>query len=90
VGEVESVCEEHAAVRQAVAVGEPDRRLGERVAVFVVLAPGGSFDLDECRRWFAERGVARFKTPERVVVLDELPLLPAGKPDRQALAKRLA
>ena len=26
-----------------------------------------------------------FKTPERVVQLDELPLLAAGKPDRAAL-----
>jgi non-ribosomal peptide synthetase component E (peptide arylation enzyme) len=70
-------------VRQAVAVGEPDDRLGERVAAFVVTS--APFDLDECRAWFADQGVARFKTPERVIVLDELPLLPAGKPDRTAL-----
>jgi acyl-CoA synthetase (AMP-forming)/AMP-acid ligase II len=31
--------------------------------------------------------VARFKTPERVVVLDRLPLLPTGKPDRAALRR---
>jgi non-ribosomal peptide synthetase component E (peptide arylation enzyme) len=32
--------------------------------------------------------VARFKTPERVVALDELPLLSAGKADRGALRAR--
>ena len=37
-----------------------------------------------------ERGVARFKTPERVVALDALPLLAAGKPDRAALRERAA
>jgi len=85
--EVESVLEAHPDVRQAVAVGYPDERLGERVCAVVVAAPG--FDLDECRRWFDARGVTRFKWPERVEVLDELPLLPAGKPDRQALRQRL-
>jgi cyclohexanecarboxylate-CoA ligase len=81
--EVEAVLERHPAVRQAVAVGEPDERLGERVAAFVVTS--APFDLEACRAWFADQGVARFKTPERVIVVDELPLLPAGKPARAAL-----
>ena len=88
--EVESTLEAHPAVRQAAAVGEPDERLGERVCAFVVLKPGARFDLDECRRWFAERGVTRFKTPERVVELAELPLMPSGKPDRSALHHQAA
>ena len=88
--EVEAVCEAHPAVRQAVAVGYPDERLGERVAVFVVLAPGADrFDVEECRRWFDQRGIARFKTPERVEVVDSMPLLAAGKPDRAALKRHL-
>jgi cyclohexanecarboxylate-CoA ligase len=87
VAEVEAVLEAHPAVRQAVVVGEPDERLGERVAAFVVTS--GPFDLIACRAWFAERGLARFKTPERVVVVDALPTLAAGKPDRAALADRL-
>lgn len=86
--EVEAVLEAHPDVRQAVAVGYPDDRLGERVCAFVV-APA-SFDLDACRAWFESRGVARFKTPERVEVLDALPLLAAGKPDRAALRDRAA
>lgn len=86
--EIEGILESHPAVRQAVVVGEPDARLGERVCAFVVAS--APFGLDECGRWFAERGVARFKTPERVVLLDELPLLAAGKPDRAALRARVA
>ena len=76
----------HPDVRQAVVVGCPDRRLGERVAAFVV----GSerIDVDECRRWFAAQGVARFKTPEVVVHLDEIPLLGVGKPNRPVLKER--
>ena len=85
--EVEGILEAHPAVRQAAVVGEPDARLGERVCAFVVAS--APFDLATCRAWFEQRGVAVFKTPERVVQLDELPLLAAGKADRAAL-QRLA
>jgi len=84
--EVEGILEAHPAVRQAVVVGRPDERLGEQVCAFVVTS--ATFDLDECGRWFLERGVARYKTPEAIVVVDELPLLAAGKPDRAALEAR--
>jgi long-subunit acyl-CoA synthetase (AMP-forming) len=85
--EVEQVLEAHPAVRHAVAVGEPDELMGERVVAFVESTP--DFDLDACRAWFGERGVAKFKTPERIVVVDALPLLPTGKPDRAALRARV-
>jgi cyclohexanecarboxylate-CoA ligase len=85
IAEVEGVLEAHPAVQQAVVVGEPDELMGERVHAYVV-APSG-FDLDACRAWFTERGVAKFKTPERVTVVDAIPLLPTGKPDRSALPR---
>jgi acyl-CoA synthetase (AMP-forming)/AMP-acid ligase II len=83
VAEVEGILEAHPDVRQAAVIGEPDARLGERVCAFVVAS--APFDLAACRAWFEEQGVAVFKTPERVVQLDELPLMAAGKPDRAAL-----
>ena len=82
--EVERELEAHPAITQAVVVGYPDERLGQRVAACVIAR--GPFDVDECRDWFAARGVARFKTPERVVMVDALPLLSLGKPDRKAVA----
>ena len=85
--EVEQHLEAHPAVLQAAAVAEPDDRLGERVAAFVV-APGG-FDLAACREWFAQRGAARFITPERIELLEEFPVLASGKVDRMKLAARL-
>jgi len=86
--EVEAVLEAHPDVQHAVAVGEPDVLMGERVCAFVV-APR-AFDLAACRAWFESKGMAKFKTPERVVVVDALPLLPTGKPDRAALRARHA
>ena len=81
--EVEQHLEAHPAVSHAAVVGEPDHRLGERVAAFVV-APEG-FDLDTCREWFRRRGATRFITPERIIVVDELPVLASGKVDRASL-----
>jgi non-ribosomal peptide synthetase component E (peptide arylation enzyme) len=71
-----------------VAVGEADPLMGERVVAFVE-GPAG-FDVETCRAWFVERGVARFKIPERVIVVDALPLLPTGKPDLSVLRARLS
>ncbi len=86
--EVESVLEQHPHVKLAAVVGAPDPVLGERVAAFLVLS--GPFDLAECRRWFDAVGVARYKTPEVLVVLESLPMLGSGKPDRVLLSERIA
>jgi cyclohexanecarboxylate-CoA ligase len=86
--DVEGVLEAHPLVRQAVAVSYPDDLMGERVAAFVVA--DGPFDLEVCRAWFAQRGVAKFKTPERVFQLGRLPLLGTGKPDRATLGQLAA
>jgi cyclohexanecarboxylate-CoA ligase len=86
--EVEAVLEAHPDITQAVAVGYPDERLGQRVCAYVVAdAP---FDLGACRRWMEERGVTRFKWPERVEQVAVLPLLAAGKVDRAALERQAA
>jgi len=87
VTEVEHTLERHPDVRHAVVLGEPDELMGERV-VAIVEAPA-TFDLDACRAWFAQQGIAKFKTPERVVVVERVPFLPTGKPDREALKARL-
>jgi cyclohexanecarboxylate-CoA ligase len=85
--EVEHELEAHPDVRQAVVVGYPDQLMGERVAAFVV--GERTFDVSAARAWFDTRGIARFKVPERVTVVDALPTLPTGKPDRDALRAQL-
>ena len=84
--EVERVLEQHPGIRQAVVVGRPDDRFGERVVAFVVA--DREVDVTACRRWFADQGVARFKTPEYVVHVDEVPVLGVGKPDRPELRRQ--
>ena len=84
--EVEAALEAHPRCVTPSAVGYPDPLMGERVAAFVESSE--PFDLEECRRWFSSRGMAVFKTPEKVERLDQLPLLGSGKADRAALRRR--
>lgn len=85
--EVEMHLEAHQSVEQAAVVGMHDDRLGQRVAAFVVASDG--FDLETCRSWFANRGLAPFLTPEHLEVIAKLPLLASGKLDRTGLRSRL-
>ncbi len=87
--EVERALEAHPAVQQAVVVGYPDDRLGERVGACVVAVAREPFGLEECRSWCARLGMARFKAPDRVRRLSSFPTLSLGKPDRGALAALL-
>ncbi len=71
---------EHPAVVAAEVLGVPDEEWGNRVVAVVV----GTLSLDDARDWVAEKH-PRPWAPRELLVVDEIPLLPNGKPDRQAL-----
>ncbi|MEV0622110.1 AMP-binding protein [Nonomuraea sp. NPDC050404] len=84
--ELEAMAAEHPAVAAAAAVAMPHPAYGEAVCLYLALLPGaGGVDLLELRRYLQQRGIARFKLPERVEVLDELPSIGIGKVDRRSL-----
>jgi non-ribosomal peptide synthetase component E (peptide arylation enzyme) len=70
-------------------VAEQDERYGERVCAFVLLRSGTQLDLDEVRRHFRAAGAAVQKTPERLIVVEELPRTPAGKVKKAELRASL-
>jgi len=82
--EVERVVMELPDVGACAVIGLPDERLGQRVAIVVQPAPGGAFDedaiVDHCRA-----NLARYKVPERVVVVDAFVRNAMGKIDRTTL-----
>jgi 2,3-dihydroxybenzoate-AMP ligase len=85
-GEVEALVEALPEVSTAAVIPVPDPELGERVGVCVVLHPGRSLTLAAVRATFEHHGVARFKIPEQLWVMTDLPLTPVGKVDKKLLA----
>ncbi|MFI7639318.1 (2,3-dihydroxybenzoyl)adenylate synthase [Nonomuraea sp. NPDC049400] len=83
--EVENFAHRVPGVRQAAAVAMPDQELGETICLYVVPAPGEHVTLEEVRAVLLEAGVARFKFPEKVVLVDSLPVTNVGKLDKAAL-----
>ena len=76
--EVEAALKSHADVADAMVVGLPDERFGERVVALVVSRTGGiPPDLDEHVR----RHVAGYKAPRQVFPVEAVERFPSGKPD---------
>ncbi|MEU7387489.1 class I adenylate-forming enzyme family protein [Streptomyces tanashiensis] len=87
--EVERALVAHPRVRDVVCVGVPDPLMGERLAACLVGKGSKVPTLTELGVYLSERGLDRHKHPEHLLVLPELPLTAAGKPDRAALRRRI-
>ena len=87
--EVEDVLATMPQIWEAAVTAMPDKDMGEKVCAFVVLRDGQSIDLDAVRAHFAASGIARQKTPERVIALTELPRTPSGKVRKVDLRQQL-
>jgi len=85
--EIEFLLSQHPAVSLAVVAAVPDERLGERGCACLVLRQGVSFDLVELRRFFEQKGVAKFQWPEFIEIFSEFPRNPVGKLDRKAIVE---
>jgi len=83
--EVENFAYQLDAVELAAAVAMPDPILGERVCLYVTLAHGDPITLGDVTDQMNAAGVARFKLPERLVVVEELPTTKVGKLDKNAI-----
>ena len=67
-----------------------DEIMGERICAVVVPKPGHQPTLDSVREHFATAGLALFKHPERLEVVEQLPRNSVGKVVRGELAQLLA
>jgi fatty-acyl-CoA synthase len=76
--EIEEVLLSHGEVVDAVVVGVPDDEFGQRLAAFVVLAPGGTVDATGMQAFVGAR-LARHKVPRDVTFVAELPRNTTGK-----------
>ncbi len=85
--EVELHLISHPAVAAAAVVPMPDERLGQKACAYVTLRAGEALTLDGLREFLSERGLARYKWPERLEMVDAMPLTNVGKIKRAELRR---
>jgi acyl-CoA synthetase (AMP-forming)/AMP-acid ligase II len=79
--EVEAVVRSHPDVMDAIVVGAPDERFGQRVAAIVEPRPGHAAPSLEAVQEHCRNHVAGYKVPRQLHVVDKIERSPSGKPD---------
>lgn len=89
--EVEAFVSRHPAVADAKLVAMPDTLYGEKGCIYLVLRPGHQAPaVGELGAFLVAQGLAKYKCPERVEVVEAFPVTRVGKVDKPALKKAIA
>jgi long-chain acyl-CoA synthetase len=82
--EIDEAVLRHPAVLDAAAVGIPDENYGQEIMVCIILKPGTSCSEEELRN-FCIKELGKFRTPKRILFMEDLPRGPSGKVQRLKL-----
>ena len=85
--EVEKVILEHPAIDKTVVFGVPDPKWKEGIKAVCLLKSGQNLSAKELINFVGER-IARYKKPQYVEFVEDLPLLKDGSPDRAEVKKK--
>jgi non-ribosomal peptide synthetase component E (peptide arylation enzyme) len=77
--EIEELLLKHPAIIQTALVPITDARLGERSCAYVITRDGHDFTFEDMTVYLDAAGVAKYKYPEHLALLDEMPMTPSGK-----------
>ena len=84
--EVENILQNHPKVGVAVIVKMPDPVMGEKACAYVVSRKEGDApSLEELTAYLKGQGLAPYKCPERVEIIDSIPLVSDAKVDKPTL-----
>ena len=87
--EVEELITGHPKVQQVAAVGMPDSVLGERVCAFVKPKKEMVVSLEEIVSYLRTKKASVLYFPERIEVIEEMPLTKVGKVDKRILREEI-
>lgn len=86
--EIEDYLMAYPKIANAAVVPVPDPEMGERACACVELKQGEEFTFEEMIMYFKSKKIAVFKLPERLVILNALPLVgESGKLDKKEMAR---
>ncbi len=88
--EVENYILGHPKVMSVCVVAMPDAAFGEKACAFAILRDGCVLTHEDLVAFLQEQDIARFKLPERLEIVHEFPISPAGKILRRELRARIA
>lgn len=77
--EVENMLLGHPKVADAAAVAMQDETMGEKTCVYIVPIEGETVSLKELTDFMKEKGIAVYKLPERLEIINIIPRNPVGK-----------
>jgi 2,3-dihydroxybenzoate-AMP ligase len=88
--EVENLLLAHPKITSACVVAIPDDVFGEKACAFVIPRENTALSFEELKSFLLARDIAKFKLPERLEIVRELPISPAGKILRRELRDMIA
>lgn len=89
--EVEFILYKHPKVLNVAIVGMPDEKLGEKCCAYVELKPGEEpLTIEEAQAFMEQEKVAKYKWPERIEIIKQLPRTPTGKVLKYVLREEIA
>ena len=88
--ELEEPLLKHPKVENVAIVGMPDQRLGERTCAYIKPKAGQTITLEEVTSFLAAQGLATYKLPERLELVDVMPVTAHDKVDKKLLRQQIA
>lgn len=79
--DVEQVLFEHPEIEDVMVIGMEDKEYGERLKAFVKTK---GLTKQDIRIWLKSK-LARYQMPKEIVIVNEIPYTPLGKPDKKRL-----
>lgn len=87
---IERMISSHPGVAEAAVIGMPDKIFGERICAYVTLKEGASLSFQELVAYLKSIGASVLQMPERLEIIDAIPLTKIGKADKKALKEDIA
>jgi non-ribosomal peptide synthetase component E (peptide arylation enzyme) len=87
--DIEDLIMSHLNIEQAAIVPMPDPILGEKACCFVTLAGNMTVTLEDLCDLLENKKIAKNKWPERLIIINEMPLTPTRKIIKSKLVEQL-